>query len=109
MTKANANGQERKSLASQLDRLDSILDGLSEGLLQAVAAAVQEAVGVAVKEALQAVVAEVLTNPDLLALLRGVSAHPATEATPEPAKARRKVSRFATAWAWLRARLEQAR
>ena len=26
------NGQTRKTLASQLDRLDSILDGLSEGL-----------------------------------------------------------------------------
>ena len=29
---AVGNGRPRKNLASQLDRLDSILDGLSEGL-----------------------------------------------------------------------------
>ena len=34
----------RKTLASQLDRLDSMLDGLSEGLNQAVASAVRDAV-----------------------------------------------------------------
>ena len=33
MTKTlELNGTTRKTLASQLDRLDSILDGLSEGL-----------------------------------------------------------------------------
>jgi hypothetical protein len=33
MTKTlEMNGAARKTLASQLDRLDSILDGLSEGL-----------------------------------------------------------------------------
>src|SRR4051812_27446781 len=62
-TKTSSNGQVRKSLGEQIDRLDRILDGLAEGLNEAVAAAVQEAVGVAVKEAVQAVVAEVLTNP----------------------------------------------
>ena len=59
------NGQTRKTLASQIDRLDSILDGLSEGLNQAVAQAVREAVGLAVQEAVQAVLTEVLTNPAL--------------------------------------------
>jgi hypothetical protein len=59
------NGQTRKTLASQLDRLDGILDGLSEGLHDAVAQAVREAVGLAVREAVQAVLAEVLTNPAL--------------------------------------------
>jgi hypothetical protein len=38
MTKTiEMNGPTRKTLASQLDRLDGILDGLSEGLDQAVA------------------------------------------------------------------------
>jgi hypothetical protein len=60
------NGQIRKSLASQLDRLDAILDGLAEGLNEAVATAVQETVGVAV----QAAVTEVLTNPELQRRLR---------------------------------------
>jgi hypothetical protein len=59
------NGQTRKTLASQLDRLDGILDGLSEGLDQAVAQAVREAVGQAVREAVQAVLTELLTNPAL--------------------------------------------
>ena len=74
------NGEARKTLASQLDRLDSILDGLADALNGAVASAVEGAVeravklavGEAVKETLQAVIAEVLTNPDLLTAVRGV-------------------------------------
>ena len=66
MTKTiEMNGPARKTLASQLDRLDSILDGLSEGLTDAVASAVREAVGLAVQEAVQAVLTELLTNPAL--------------------------------------------
>jgi hypothetical protein len=72
------NGQIRKTLASQLDRLDSILDGLSDGLNEAVATAVEgaveravkQAVGEAVRVTLQAVIAEVVSNPDLLAAAR---------------------------------------
>jgi hypothetical protein len=64
-TKTSPNGQERKTLASQIDRLDSILDGLSEALSESVSTAVQEAVSLAVKEAVQTVLTEVLTNPDL--------------------------------------------
>jgi hypothetical protein len=68
----------RKTLASQIDRLDSILDGLSDGLNEAVATAVEgavgravrQAVGEAVRETLQAVIAEVVSNPDLLAAAR---------------------------------------
>ena len=66
MTKTlEMNGPTRKTLASQLDRLDGILDGLSEGLNDAVAQAVREAVGLAVQEAVQAVLTELLTNPAL--------------------------------------------
>jgi hypothetical protein len=66
MTKTiEMNGPTRKTLASQIDRLDSILDGLSEGLDQAVAQTVREAVGLAVEEAVQAVLTEPLTNPAL--------------------------------------------
>ena len=49
-TKTTLNGQERKTLASQLDRLDGILDTLGEGLNEAVAQAVQQAVELAVRE-----------------------------------------------------------
>jgi hypothetical protein len=78
MTTTTTNGSVRKTLASQLDRLDSILDGLSDGLNEAVASAVEgaveravrQAVGEAVRETFQAVIAEVVSNPDLLAAAR---------------------------------------
>jgi hypothetical protein len=73
------NGQTRKTLASQLDRLDKILDGLGEGLNDAVAQAVREAVGLAVQEAVQAVLTELLTNPALREQLQGPAA---AEAAP---------------------------
>jgi hypothetical protein len=90
------NGQARKTLASQLDRLDSILDGLSDALNEAVATAVEgavgravkQAVGEAVKETLQAVIAEALTNADLIAaactLLTPGTAAAAPADPPEP-------------------------
>jgi hypothetical protein len=62
----STNGQLRKSLASQLDRLDGILDTISEGLNEAVATVVQEAVTAAV----HAATLEVLTNPALQQRLR---------------------------------------
>src|SRR4051794_12796843 len=83
-TKTSSNGQVRKSLAEQIDRLDHILDGLAEGLNEAVATAVQEAVGVAVKEAVTAVIAEVLTNPDLLALIRASLSNATSARPPQP-------------------------
>jgi hypothetical protein len=96
-TTTTTNGQERKTLASQLDRLDQILDALSDGLNQAVATAVEgaveravrQAVGQAVRETLQALVSEALTNPDLLAAFRNVApATPpdSTTAPPQPPK-----------------------
>ena len=73
MATTTTNGEVRKTLAGQLDRPDSILDGLGAGLNEAVATAVQGAVEAAVrqavsegvKEAVQGALAEVLTNPDL--------------------------------------------
>jgi hypothetical protein len=80
------NGRTRKSLATQLDRLDGILDGLADALNGAVAEAVKDAVGVAVQEAVQAVLTEVLANPQVLERLRGPQG--ATPA-PMPAPARK--------------------
>jgi hypothetical protein len=84
MTKTlEMNGPTRKTLASQLDRLDSILDGLSEGLTDAVASAVREVVGLAVQEAVQAVLTELLTNPLLREQLqRPAAAQPAAPDDP---------------------------
>lgn len=63
------NISPRKNLASQLDRLDHILDGLAEGLNGAVETAVQKAVTVAVEQAIKGIAAELFTNPDLLGKL----------------------------------------
>src|SRR5262245_59023317 len=98
------NGQERKTLASQLDRLDSMLDGLSDALNGAVATAVEgaveravrQAVGAAVRETLQAVITEVVSNPDLLAAARTVltPGSPA-DVPPEPREPPRSLFRRA--------------
>lgn len=52
------NGRFKKSLAYQLDRLDSILDGLADALNGAVADAVKQAVGTAAREAVKVALAE---------------------------------------------------
>jgi hypothetical protein len=78
-TTTTTNDRPRKSLAEQLDRLDAILDGLSEALEGAVASAVQQAVSIAVKEAVQGVLTELVANPAVLAMLRG----PTTPTPPE--------------------------
>src|SRR5436190_17786932 len=81
-----ANGQLRKSLGEQIDRLDGILATLPEMLHKAVA----EAVGVAVQQAVQAVMTELLTNAELLAKVRGVTAPPMpVEPKPSVAPTRR--------------------
>ena len=78
-TKTNTNGQARKSLAEQIDRLDAVLDGLADGINDTVVAAVKEAVAAAV----QAVLSEVLSSPELLARL-GAAAPVAVPAAPAP-------------------------
>jgi hypothetical protein len=84
-TRTNSNGQERKTLASQLDRLDGILDGLDTALT----GAVQQAVEQAVKQAVQAVLTEVLTNRELQQQLQQ-AAQPASP--PEPPRDRKRTA-----------------
>jgi hypothetical protein len=77
------NSKVRKSLSEQIDRLDTILDGLAEALNGAVADAVTQAVGLAVKEAVQTVLTEVLSDPALRAQLQGSAVAPiAADAYP---------------------------
>jgi hypothetical protein len=87
VTLNNGAQQQRKTLASQLDRLDGILDALSDGLNQAVAHTVEQAVGSAVHDTVQAVLAELLTNPLVLTRLREALAPtvPLAQPAPEPA------------------------
>jgi hypothetical protein len=109
MTNVNTNGQ-RKTLASQLDRLDTILDTLDEGLQEAVASAVQEAVGVAVREAIKGLVAEVLTNPDLLSQVRTLLTPVIVKNAPKPGATGEKLQaavkeRFAQSWSGIKGRV----
>src|SRR3954470_19644721 len=76
------NGRARKSLEHQLDRFDSILDGLAHALNESVADAVKDAVGHAVREAVQAVVAELVANPQVAKAL--AAAHGITPTSPTP-------------------------
>src|SRR3954469_7025318 len=95
-TKTSPNGQERKTLASQLDRLDAILDALGVGLNEAVATAVQDLVGTAVTAAVQAAVVEVLTSPELLQRLR-----PAAQPEPAPSLFGRLARKARSLCGWL--------
>ena len=81
---ATINGKpQRKLLADQLDRLDSIIDALSEGLNGAVADAAREGTRLAVKDA----IIEIMTNPELRALLAPVRELASTPAAPTVASA----------------------
>src|SRR5262245_9284169 len=71
----NNTTRPRKSLADQIQRLDSILDGLSDNLNEAVTTAVKEAVTTGGQQA----IVEVLTIPELQQLLR-----PPTTPAPAP-------------------------
>jgi hypothetical protein len=86
-----SNGtQQRKQLSDQLDRLDSILDALSEGLNGAVADAAHEGTRLAVKDA----IIEIMTDPTLRSRL-----HEATAPAPAPKTG---------FWAWVKARTDPA-
>lgn len=81
-TSTATNGKPRKQLSEQLDRLDGIIDALAEGLNGAVADAAREGTRLAVKDA----IIEIMTNPDLRALLApSVAPPPPTQAVPPAA------------------------
>ena len=80
-TASVANGRpQRKLLSEELDRLDSIVDSIAEGLPMAVAAAAREGTRQAVRDA----IVEIATNPELRSLFQMPMA-PAAPAPSEPA------------------------
>jgi hypothetical protein len=99
MTTITNNGA-RKTLASQLDRLDSILDGLAENLNEAVAMAaaggVKDVVSAAVQEAVHAALVEILTNAEVR---KRLFASPTTN-VPVPLTVR-IAAKVRTCWSWL--------
>ena len=71
MMSVTTNGtRTRKTLATQLDRLDGILDGLSDGLSAAVADAVREALDQSIRKTVQQEVTTALTHRALLSKAR---------------------------------------
>ena len=84
----------RKQLSDQLDRLDSIIDALADGLPAAVAEACREGTRAAVRDAML----EILTNPDLRTLLTAPPTSPQAPRAEKP-----------SAWSWLKDRLKAAR
>jgi hypothetical protein len=75
----------RKSLADQIDRLDTILDGLAEALNESIADAVKDVIAETVRQAVHAAVTEVLSSPDLLRAALEKHAPVATLSEPPPA------------------------
>lgn len=97
MSVATTNGKpQRKQLSDEIDRfdkqlgdqckkLDSIIDGLAEGLPDAVAVACREGARQAIKDAL----IEIVSNPELRALIAPVPSVPAVTTpttAPKPSK-----------------------
>jgi hypothetical protein len=82
----------RKTLSSQLDRLDQILDGLADSLNDAVAGAAREGVLQVVREAVQDAVHDALASVP----------PPSPAATPSPGSTNWK-EKLKAAWAWLKA------
>jgi hypothetical protein len=110
----SSNGQVRKTLASQLDRLDAILDALGEGLNQAVATAVEQAVEAAVREGVRqgvrGALSEILTDPEVLAAIRATVAPqgPEAQASPAPPSPEGKPGLLGRAWNLAKAGVQKA-
>src|SRR5262249_2939286 len=81
-TTNDTDKKARKSLSEQIDRLDSLLDGLADNLNAAVADAVRDAVGGAVREAVQVTLLELLAHPEIKSLLQAATA--SCSAPPPP-------------------------
>lgn len=107
----NTNGRPlRKTLATQLDRLDGIIDTLADGLNNAVADAVRDAVTQAVQQSVESVLREVLARPELLQRIAGQTTPPVAkdiEPKPEQPSTLKKVfgwlgTTISNACSWLR-------
>jgi hypothetical protein len=108
-TSINGNathGQQKKTLAAQLDRLDILIDALDKVLPEVIAEAVQQAIGTAVQQAIEALMRELLTRPELLLAL---APQPIQNPTPaDTAETTHKPSPIRRAWSWVSAKVTGA-
>jgi len=84
------NHQQRKQLSDQLDRFDTILDGLAEGLQGAITDAAREGTRVAVLEAIHGILADPALRAVLAKLSAPVAARPSVWARIKETLARLK-------------------
>jgi hypothetical protein len=94
-TLTNTNGSSRatrKTLSSQIDRLDAVLDGLADNLDDAVAGVVKKVVGQVVREAVEEAVRQTLARV------------PAAQPNPPPPPPRQPSlgERCRATWAWIK-------
>jgi hypothetical protein len=108
-TKTNTNGQPRKQLSDQIDRLDmtlermdGVLDAMSHGLNEAVQTAVENAVAIAVKQAIEHVMTELIAHPAVQEMFKQKTSPP-----PEN-KGGDGPSGLAKAWNWVTTRVQEA-
>ena len=104
-TTPTMNGKPRKQLADQLDRLDGIIDALADGLNQAVIDAAREGTRLAVKDA----IVEIMTNPELRALLAPARPEPTPAPAAPPPEAVTPEPKAPGLWARLKAKVAAAR
>lgn len=102
----NNNRTNRKTLSSQIDRLDATLDGLAENLNDAVAMTIKEVVGRVVREAVETAIKEVLSNPELLRAALAQHIPTASVAQPEPKRQSIKEG-LKGCWSWLKEKTVQ--
>ena len=92
------NRPQRKLLSEELDRLDSIVDAIADGLPAAVAAAAREGTRQAVKDT----IVEIVSNPELRALLQMQTA----SAAPAPNET---ITTRPSLWSRIKARIAAAK
>jgi hypothetical protein len=67
---APANGRPRRSLNESIGHLDRMIDGLATAIPETIRDTLKEEVGAAVSEGVRTALTDLLTNPEVLALLR---------------------------------------
>jgi len=93
---ATLNGKpQRKQLSDQLDRFDTVLNGLAEGLNETIADAVRDGTRLALKDA----VIEILTDPELRKKLQQAAAGEQSESPSQTGPG---------FWGWLKAKVAGA-
>jgi hypothetical protein len=95
----NLPGRQRRSLNDSIGHLDQMIDGLSEAIPGTIRDTLQETVGAAITEGIRAALLEIVTNPEVLALLRSSLptppplAVPITSGIPQPGIVHRLLAR----------------